>query len=79
MSILSKLQNRQLGLLELLAMGYSLYFNNFRIFASLLCIVLPFEIIHKILVHYQSIDSNLSNLVVLLSLIYNILDRKSVV
>jgi hypothetical protein len=50
MSILSDLQTRKLGLLELIAMGYNLYLKHFRIFFGLLCIILPFLIIFEALV-----------------------------
>lgn len=55
MSMLSDLQNKKLGLFELIAMGFDLYLNNFRIFVSLLCITyLPFSIIIDILQAYIS-------------------------
>jgi hypothetical protein len=45
MNILSELQSRKLGLLELISIGFDLYFKNFRLFLGLYCILLPFSII----------------------------------
>lgn len=70
MSILSKLQNKKLGFFELLVIGYSLYLNNFRIFVSLTCTLLPFGIIPNILVQYQSLNTSLSILNYFLFLFY---------
>lgn len=61
MSMLSDLQNKKLGLFELIAMGFDLYLNNFRIFVSLLCITnLPFSIIVNSLSPYVSFNPSLS-------------------
>jgi hypothetical protein len=49
MSILSDLQTKKLGLLELIAMGCDLYLKHFRSFFILLCVVLPFSIILQFL------------------------------
>ncbi|BAZ10734.1 hypothetical protein NIES4071_25570 [Calothrix sp. NIES-4071] len=57
MSMLSDLQNKKLGLFELIAMGFDLYLNNFRIFVSLLCAtILPFLIIINIIQPYISFN-----------------------
>lgn len=50
MSIHSDLQNKKLGLFELMAMGFDLYLKNFRSFFSLFCLtLLPFSIIFQFL------------------------------
>lgn len=72
MSILSKLQNKNLGIFEILAMGYSLYFNNFRAFAILVCILLPFSIITDILAGYASINPSLLILTAILSIFFGL-------
>lgn len=45
MTILSELQKKKLGLLDLIALGYDLYLKNIRLFLSLNCMALPFFII----------------------------------
>ncbi|MGC1309035.1 MAG: hypothetical protein WA885_17550 [Phormidesmis sp.] len=53
MSFLSELQNKKLGVFDLLAMGFSLYLQHFRSFASLFGIVLlPFSIVINVLALY---------------------------
>ncbi len=59
MSILYDLQNKKLGLFELIAMGFDLYLNNFRIFVSLLCTYLPFVIIINIIAPYALFNLSL--------------------
>lgn len=82
MSILSELQSRKLGLIELILMGFDVYFKNLKpILLAFAVILLPFMIILGALVYLVQIDPNRSVilwiwylgfliLVLLMSLIY---------
>ena len=58
MSFLSKLKDKKLGLVELISLGYHLYFKNIRLFLGFNFIALPFIIISNIISAYSS--SNLA-------------------
>ncbi|MEH2125900.1 hypothetical protein [Nostoc sp.] len=52
MSILSELQTKKLGLLELISLGFNLYIKKNRLFLGLFLIYLPFSIILTVLSNY---------------------------
>jgi hypothetical protein len=61
MSILSELQSRKLGLIELILMGFDVYFKNLKpILLAFAVILLPFMIILEALVYLVQIDPNRS-------------------
>ncbi len=58
MSFLSKLQDKKLGLLELISLGYDLYLKNIRLFLGFNYIALPFIIIGIIIITSAYSSSN---------------------
>jgi len=65
MSILSELQSRKLGLIELMSMGFEVYLKNLKPILLVFCTInLPFLII--LLAFTQTISNNPSGFLVLL-------------
>ncbi|MBD2525180.1 hypothetical protein [Nostoc sp. FACHB-133] len=70
MSILSELQSKKLGLLELISLGFNLYIKKNRLFLGLFLIYLPFSIILTVLSYYLLLYGYILYLWVLISIFY---------